>query len=168
MATYIYDYHDERGEFHAYVRDEAGNIAWEVHYPEYLEDDENGELLEGSTIFEDGYLKNADDLEGLYYYLLDFGAIEKDDEVVKLEDYEKMQEQKDDLLEFTIPNWAMSAIVNDDTSGLNDEDISILENFQNKLVQKYGNANLLLGDVDGEDDLGMTLGNDIEETLTED
>ena len=167
MATYIYDYHDERGEFHAYVRDEAGNIAWEVHYPEYLEDDENGELLEGSTIFEDGYLKNADDLEGLYYYLLDFGAIEKDDEVVKLEDYEKMQEQKDDLLEFTIPNWAMSAIVNDDTSGLNDEDISILENFQNKLVQKYGNANLLLGDVDGEDDLGMTLGNDIEETLTE-
>lgn len=167
MAIYIYDYYDERGEFHAYVRDEAGNIAWEVHYPEYLEDDETGELLEGSTIFEDGYLKNADDLEGLYYYLLDFGAIEEDDEVVKLEDYEKMQEQKDDLLDFAIPKWAMSAIVNGDTSGLEDEDIIKLENFQNKLIQKYGNANLLLGDIDGEDDLGMTLGNDLEETLTE-
>ena len=165
MAIYIYDYHDERGEFHAYVRDEAGNIAWEVHYPEYLEDDETGELLEGSTIFEDGYLKNADDLEGLYYYLLDFGAIEEDDEVVKLEDYEKMQEQKDDLLDFAIPKWAMSAIVNGDTSGLRDEDIQKIDSFESRLVELYGNANLMLGDVDGEDDLGFRYRNDIDGNL---
>jgi hypothetical protein len=163
MATYIYDYHDERGEFHAYVRDEAGNIIWEVHYPEYLEDDDTGELLEGSTIFEDGYLKNADDLEGLYYYLRDFGAIEEDDEVVKLEDYEKRQDAKDSLLDFAIPNWAMSAIVNGDTSGLEDEDIQKIDAFENRLVKLYGNANLMLGDIDGEDNLGLTMGNDIEE-----
>lgn len=163
MATYIYDYHDERGEFHAYVRDEAGNIIWEVHYPEYLEDDDTGELLEGSTIFEDGYLKNADDLEGLYYYLRDFGAIEEDDEVVKLEDYEKREDAKDNLLDFAIPNWAMSAIVNGDTSGLEDEDIQKIDAFENRLVKLYGNANLMLGDVDGEDNLGLTMGNDIEE-----
>ena len=132
MAIYIYDYHDERGEFHAYVRDEAGNIVWEVHYPEYLEDDESGELLEASTIFEDGYLKNADDLEGLYYYLRDFGAIEEDDEVVKQDDYEKREDAKDNLLEFTIPNWAMSAIVNGDTSGLRDDDIEKIDAFESR------------------------------------
>jgi len=162
MAIYIYDYHDERGEFHAYVRDEAGNIVWEVHYPEYLEDDESGELLEASTIFEDGYLKNADDLEGLYYYLRDFGAIEEDDEVVKQEDYEKREDAKDNLIDFAIPNWAISAIVNGDTSGLPDEDIQMIDAFENRLVELYGNANLMLGDVDGEDNLGLTMGNDIE------
>jgi len=158
MATYIYDYHEERGEFHAHVTDEAGNVVWEVKYPEYLEDDESGELIEASTIFEDGYLKNADDLEGLYYYLRDWGAIEEDDVVVKKEDYEK-QEPKDDLLEFTIPMIMANAIVNDEDYFLTENESEQLYNFLQNLTARYGNANLMLGDES--DELGFCTRNDV-------
>jgi hypothetical protein len=159
MATYIYDYHEERGEFHAHVTDEAGNVVWEVKYPEYLEDDESGELIEASTIFEDGYLKNADDLEGLYYYLRDWGAIEEDDVVVKKEDYEK-QQPKDDLLEFTIPVIMANAIVNDEDYFLTENESEQLYNFLQNLTERYGNANLMLGDES--DELGFCTRNDVD------
>jgi hypothetical protein len=158
MATYIYDYHEERGEFHAHVTDEAGNVVWEVKYPEYLEDDESGELIEASTIFEDGYLKNADDLEGLYYYLRDWGAIEEDDVVVKKEDYEK-QQPKDDLLEFTIPMIMANAIVNGEDYFLTENESEQLYNFLQNLTARYGNANLMLGDES--DELGFRTRNDV-------
>lgn len=159
MATYIYDYHEERGEFHAYVQDEMGNIVWEVHYPEYLEDDETGELLEGSTIFEDGYMKNADDLVGLYHTLREWGAIEEGDEVVKKEDYEKKESKKDDLLEFTIPMMMANAIVNDEDYFLTEEERESLYNFLQNLTNQYGNANLMMGDEN--DELGFCWRNDV-------
>ena len=45
MANYKYSFHEERGEFHGYVEDEMGNTIYEMHYPEYYEDDETGELI---------------------------------------------------------------------------------------------------------------------------
>jgi hypothetical protein len=52
----------------------------------------------------------------------------------------------DDLLEFTIPTWAMTSLINGDDSGLEDEDIEKVNDFVDRVVKKYGNANFMLGD----------------------
>jgi len=87
MSKYTYSHHEERGEFTASVMDEMGNVIWSVKYPEYFEDDETGELIEASTIFDDGFMKNPNDLSGLYNYLLDLGLIADDDEIVRMSGY---------------------------------------------------------------------------------
>lgn len=81
MSELKYSYHEERGEFVASLTDEMGNVIWSVRYPDYYEDDETGELIQCSTIFDDGYMKNPDDINGLYHYLLDMGLIADDDEI---------------------------------------------------------------------------------------
>ena len=87
MSALKYSYREERGEFHGYVEDEMGNVIFEMHYPEFYEDDETGELLESSTIFEDGFMKHADDTEGLRKYLVDMRLINEDDEVIHEDDF---------------------------------------------------------------------------------
>jgi len=87
MSALKYSYLEERGEFHGYVEDEMGNVIFEMHYPEFYEDDETGELLESSTIFEDGFMKHADDTEGLRKYLVDMRLINEDDEVIHEDDF---------------------------------------------------------------------------------
>jgi hypothetical protein len=52
----------------------------------------------------------------------------------------------DDLLEFTIPTWAITSLINADDSGLEDEDIEKVNDFVDRVVEKYGNANFMLGD----------------------
>ena len=52
----------------------------------------------------------------------------------------------DDLLEFTIPTWAMTSLINGDDSGLEDEDIEKVNDFLDRVMEKYGNANFMLGD----------------------
>lgn len=89
MAKYKYSYHEERGEFHAYVEDSNGFIIWEVHYPDLYEDEETGELVESSTIFEDGFVKSYDDVEGLEDYLKSIGVLKKGDELVDNDEYAK-------------------------------------------------------------------------------
>ena len=106
MAKFNYSYHEERGEFSAYVENEAGETVWNVRYPDYYEDDETGELIEGSTIFEDGFMKNAADVNGLRDYLIDMGLMDEDDElVISHELGAELEAMKDKALEgsFELP-----------------------------------------------------------------
>lgn len=75
---------------------------------------------------------------------------------------ENMNEDMNNLIEFDIPTWAVSALINADESGLSDEDQAKLNAFVQGVVDKYGNANFMLGDVDGKDDLGFQHSNDID------
>jgi len=80
MAKYLYGYHEERGFADLYVTDVNGNTVWEVHYPSFYES--NGEMLEETTIFEDGFMKGVDDIEGLENYLKSISVINRGDELV--------------------------------------------------------------------------------------
>lgn len=89
MAIFKYNYHEERGEFSAWVDDANDNTVWQVRYPDFYEDDSSGELIESSTIFEDGYMKNADDIDGLQDYLVTMGLMDSSDELVSADSYAK-------------------------------------------------------------------------------
>lgn len=69
---------------------------------------------------------------------------------------------KDNLIDFDIPTWAAPALINADESGLSDEDQQKLNAFVDRVVKQYGNANFMLGDIDGEDNLGFRPTNDID------
>ena len=71
-------------------------------------------------------------------------------------------EASDDLLEFTIPEWALSTLINGDNSGNSDEDDQKIDAFVNDTVAEYGNANFMLGDMEGKDNLGFCRSNDID------
>ena len=75
---------------------------------------------------------------------------------------ENMNEGKEDLIDFDIPEWALPALINADESGLTDEDQQELNTFVNRIVKQYGNANFMLGDIDGEDNLGFKHSNDVD------
>jgi hypothetical protein len=97
MAIYYYDFHEERGEFRGYVEDANGKDVWRATYPEFYEDEESGELIEGSTIFEDGYMKDATDIEGLEDYLKKIGILQHGDELEFMDDdYEDDDDDDDD------------------------------------------------------------------------
>ena len=55
---------DERGEFYADVRDESNNTIFEI---------------KGFDIFEDGWMRNKNDLMGLKNHLVDLGVMKDDD-----------------------------------------------------------------------------------------
>lgn len=74
----------------------------------------------------------------------------------------KLNEVSDDLLEFTIPSWAMTTLINGDNSGNSDEDDQKIDAFVNNVVAKYGNAHFMANDMEGEDDLGFCHSNDID------
>ena len=73
-----------------------------------------------------------------------------------------LNENKENLIDFDVPEWALSALINDDRSGLSDEDEAKLDKFVNDVAKQYGNAHFLLGDMDGEDNLGFKQSNDID------
>lgn len=75
---------------------------------------------------------------------------------------ENLNENMDNLIDFDIPTWAVPALINADESGLSDEDQVKLNAFVQDVVNKYGNANFMLGDIEGEDDLGFRHSNDID------
>lgn len=91
MAIYYYDFHEERGEFRGYVEDANGKDVWRVTYPDFYEDEESGELVESSNIFEDGYMKDATDIEGLEDYLKKIGVLQHGDELEFLDDEENYE-----------------------------------------------------------------------------
>ena len=63
--TYLYFINlDERGEFYADVRDESNNTIFEI---------------KGFDIFEDGWMRNKNDLMGLKNHLVDLGVMKDDD-----------------------------------------------------------------------------------------
>ncbi|NBX27485.1 MAG: hypothetical protein EBR55_04425 [Chitinophagia bacterium] len=82
MSQYKYNHHEERGHFDAFVLDENDNVVFEVHYPDFYEDEESGELIEGTTIFEDGFMKNPHDVDGLEKHLKSLGVLKEEDELV--------------------------------------------------------------------------------------
>lgn len=73
------------------------------------------------------------------------------------------EDMKDDLIEFMVPEWALTALINGDYSGLEDEDIEKIDAFIKEVSSKYGNANFLMGDYDGgKDEYGFKPSNDID------
>ena len=48
------------------------------------------------------------------------------------------------IVDFTIPDWAVSALINGDDSGLTEEDIDKIQNFVEYVSHEYGNANFML------------------------
>lgn len=77
------------------------------------------------------------------------------------ETQEPEDEYDDELIEFDIPNWAISALINGDESGLTDEEQEKLNAFVDDVASKYGNANFMLPD-ENEIDLGFLRSNDID------
>lgn len=72
----ILTYHinlDERGSFSADVRRD-GKTIFEIKAGNELAEDE-------SSIFEDGFMKNKYDMEGLTDYLFEMGVIDKNEEI---------------------------------------------------------------------------------------
>lgn len=69
----------------------------------------------------------------------------------------------DDILEFDIPTWAVSSLINGDDSGLEDDDIAKIDKFCAETVEKYGNAHFMLGDKS--DDYSFKWHNDIDGNL---
>lgn len=72
------------------------------------------------------------------------------------------EEIENDLIEYDIPSWAMSALINGDYSGLSEEDEEKLNKFTSEVVSANGNANFMLGDIEGKDNLGFKHYNDID------
>jgi hypothetical protein len=105
MATYIYTYDGNKYHYQGYVKDINGNSIWEAHYPEFIEDEKSGEVMETSNIFDEG-VHNPEDIEGVENYLKSIGVLNKNDELVdesgymgEGEEYEEEQEE-DSKLEF--------------------------------------------------------------------
>lgn len=81
MADFFYSFHEERGQFDAYVKDAQGITVWSVHYPDFYEI-VDGELIESPTIFDDGYMKDANDINGLKNYLMSIGVLKGGEELI--------------------------------------------------------------------------------------
>lgn len=74
---------------------------------------------------------------------------------------EDKKNPKSDLVDFKVPDWAMSFLINGDSSGLEDIEIEKLNNFTEMVVKKYGNAFFMQSD-DEKDNLGFCPSNDID------
>lgn len=72
------------------------------------------------------------------------------------------EEVDNDLVEYLVPEWALSALINGDFSGLSDEDEEKIEKFIKEVVKHYGNAHFMINDMEGEDNLGFKYRNDID------
>lgn len=86
----IYGYYidlDERGDFQADVRDAQGQTVFDIRDGGSLGEDE-------SSIFEDGYMRNKNDIEGLTTHLRDLGVIPTDADVLTRSDFEDQLEER--------------------------------------------------------------------------
>lgn len=80
----LYGYYinlDERGSFFADVRNLNGRSIFETRAGNSQEDDE-------SSIFDDGFMRDKDDLAGLTTYLIDLCVIPKESQVLASDDFE--------------------------------------------------------------------------------
>lgn len=86
----IYGYYidlDERGDFQADVRDAEGKTVFEVRDGGSLGEDE-------FSIFEDGFMRNKNDIDGLTTHLRDLGVIPPDADVLTMSDFEAQLEER--------------------------------------------------------------------------
>lgn len=89
--------------------------------------------------------------------------MEYDSEEDDLDSYESDEEDPyADLIDYTIPDWAGSYLINGDSSGLEDEDIAKVDDFVNSVISQHGNANFMMPSNDDEMDLGFCHSNDID------
>ena len=72
---------DERGSFQADVRNEDGNTVYEIKAGNELDEDE-------SSIFDDGYMKDKNDTEGLTEYLRSLSVIPADGRILPMSEFE--------------------------------------------------------------------------------
>jgi hypothetical protein len=68
--------------------------------------------------------------------------------------------KKSNLVEYVVPNWSVSALINGDYSGLNDEDEKSLDSFIERVSNECGNAMFMLGDKS--DDYEFSHRNDVD------
>jgi hypothetical protein len=77
MNKYFYHINfDERGSFYADVRNSKEETVFEIKAGDELGEDE-------TSIFEDGFMKHKQDLNGLANYLVDLGVIAKGDRIYR-------------------------------------------------------------------------------------
>jgi len=156
---------DERGQYSADVKNPNDEIVFSISSAEEMND-----------LIADGFLKyQADeDLDRLTQYLMSQGIIPNYSQIYSEEEFdEKVREYGEgggiekEFLEFTIPTWALPSLINADDSGLEDEDIEKLNKFIDRIHERYGNANFMLGDKSEEtefswrNDIDGTLGGDV-------
>lgn len=78
-----------------------------------------------------------------------------------MKNFKEFNERKKEILEFIIPEYAVSSLINGDDSGINDEDIEKIDKFVEETVVEYGHANFSLPN-DDELELGFRTSNDID------
>ena len=78
---------DERSGFYADVRDISGDTVFEIRAGNSLGEDE-------SSIFEDGFMSNTDDIGGLTVYLRDIGVISGNAHILNMSDFEQELEKR--------------------------------------------------------------------------
>lgn len=97
---------------------------------------------------------NFDEIQGLYWLTweelnvspMKNNVVQAFTEHINEGQYAKGGEVEDELIEYTIPTWALSSLINGDDSGLKDEDIEKIDKFVAEVVDTYGNANFMLGE----------------------
>lgn len=77
---------DERGSFSADVRNVEGETVFDIKAGNELNEDE-------SSIFDDGFMKDKNDLNGLCDHLKDMGIIPKAAELLMMADFEQRMEE---------------------------------------------------------------------------
>jgi hypothetical protein len=77
VKTYQYYINlDERGSFYADIRDENGNSVFDIKAGNVLDSYE-------TSVFQDGFMKDKNDLQGLKNYLVLMGIMKKEDSLIK-------------------------------------------------------------------------------------
>ena len=61
----------------------------------------------------------------------------------------KVNENNEDVIEFTVPEWAMPALIDGDMSGLSRDEIIKINVFTDVVASKYGNADFFAGKDNG-------------------
>lgn len=85
---------DERGDFVADVRNAEGKTVFEIRAGNSLNQDE-------SSIFEDGFMRDKDDVSGLTDYLRSLGVIPQEARVLPMMEFEQRLEAAEPSDEFT-------------------------------------------------------------------
>ena len=80
-GKYLYRFNEERGELTASVEQMSdGETVWEMRYPDFSLNEEDRDMQ--SSMVDDGFMKNWDDIKGLETYLKDMSVIPDDAEII--------------------------------------------------------------------------------------
>lgn len=80
---------DERGDFRADVRNAAGETVFNILAGTSLEEDE-------TSIFEDGFMRHKNDLDGLTAYLQDLKVIPQGSQILAAVVFERRLQEADE------------------------------------------------------------------------